>query len=572
MITDKYPRKTYLRVIILLLIAFGLIGCEGSYTEILDWQPTGFGGDESGEVEIISNGTGIKTTPKPEWLTYTNRDYGFEISYPESWILSEEDHTVVLRKGPNRLGIRYRWIGEWIAPDRTGISAGELIYSDKVRIMGDVIPAEVLQYECKNKAVFYGGTGQIEIDDLSFAIELADLETANYSEIDLSEELMAEAKLIVESLELIDEAGDPAQGTLASKSGLTAHLEIPERLPIGESINLKFVLKNVSDEPLYVLEWYTPLEGIAGEIFRVKHDGQTLPYEGILASRMPPSAEQYILLYPGETVSAVVNLANSFDFSEVGQYRIKFISPGISHIARTEDEMASTMEELGPVEIPSNEVFLELVESINGDGYSQLRTPDEAEEMIESYLREKGLDLGIEPILPVEELHVDQLWRALQAQVFKVLDWKFINESFLIWGSNVIQLGTAQGGQGLTSLVVADIDQNGQAELFYTYSFGSDVQQSRIGMFSTAYQEEFIVEADIGYYGHLGVYSEDGSHVGVRVIEVDQDQMILRYQNPFGYLFIEQDDGKAFLGLKMFKIPPQEILEKLLSLQNSPQN
>lgn len=565
-----FPRNICLGQSILLLLLLGLAGCGKSESFISDPRSTG---NEANEGVFATSGVEIEMTPTPETLTYANLDYGFEFSYPETWQLTEKDHAVVLKKDPHRLDIRFRGTDEIFDPHsgRTGIPAGDLIYNDKILFLDQVTPAYMLIYEKKYKLVFYGGTGPIEVDDLMFNITLEDLDTV-YENIDLSEEIMIEAKSIVESFQRVDKADDSTPGSDASATGLVAHLETSDRLTVGESVNLKFVLKNVSDTPLHVLQWYTPLEGIGGEIFTVTHDRQSIPYKGILASRTPPTTDAYVFLNPGESVSAVVDLSKSYDFSQVGEYRINFISPRISHIAKSEAELAKTMEELGPVEIPSNEVFLELVGSIRGEGYPRLRTLVEAEEMIETYLRGLGLDLGIEPILPVDELHNEQLWSALQAQVFKIRDGKFVNESFLIWGSIVIQLGTAQGGQGLTSLVVSDIDQNGQAELFYTYSFGSDVQQSRIGMFSTAYHEDFIVESDIGFYGHLGVYSEDGSQVGVRVIEVNQDHKILRYQDPFGYLFIEQDDGNAFLGLEMFKVPPQEILEKLFSLQNSPQN
>jgi hypothetical protein len=53
-------------------------------------------------------------------------------------------------------------------------------------------------------------------------------------------------------------------------------------------------------------------------------------------------------------VSATVDLAAAYDFSEPGEYTIAFISPRISHVARTEDQMATSVEELGPVQIPSN--------------------------------------------------------------------------------------------------------------------------------------------------------------------------------------------------------------------------
>ena len=568
--TGKQSRKIIVEQLILLLIAFVLMGCgksEPIFNEprSTDVATADSGVNETGAGESSINESGIEL----EILTYTNQEYGFEFEYPATWNLTEEGQGVVLKKGPNRLGILFNWAGQ-LLPNRTGIPAGDLIYEGKIRFLGQVLPAEFLTFEKKYKAVFYGGTGFIEADDLEFSIALEDLDTGSYQQIDLSDELIAEANEIVASFKRIDWAESSTQGPSTSETGLVAYLELPEQLPVGENVNLKFVLKNVSATPLYVLNWYTPLEGIGGEIFKVTHDGQPISYQGILASRGLPTADAYTLLNPGESVSAVVDLAGSFDFSKVGKYRIKFISPRISHIARTEADMAKTMEELGPVDIPSNDVAIELVESMRGEGYPRLRTTAEAQEMIEAYLREQELDLGIEPILPVEELHVEQLWSALQAQVFKVREWKFQNESFLIWGSRVIQLGTALGGQGLTSLVVADIDQNYSAELIYAYSSGSDVQLSRIGMFSTAYQGGVIFESDVGYFGQLGVFSEDWSHVGVHVIEGDQDTKEL--QDPLGFLFIEQNDRNVMLGLKMYMIPPEDVLEKLFSTKDSSQN
>ena len=137
---------------------------------------------------------------------------------------------------------------------------------------------------------------------------------------------------------------EPAAEQDAVKSGLTADLEIPERLSINEAIPLKFTLKNTSDTPMHILKWYTPLEGIAGWIFQVTRDGQVLPYMGIAASRGAPLPEEYVLLNPGEYTSAVVDLRTSFDFSIPGTYRIRFISPRISHVAFTEQEKATTLE------------------------------------------------------------------------------------------------------------------------------------------------------------------------------------------------------------------------------------
>ena len=57
---------------------------------------------------------------------------------------------------------------------------------------------------------------------------------------------------------------------------LEATIEVPATLSSGEAVNLRFTLINNTDTMLYVLKWYTPLEGIAGKIFRIERDGQVI--------------------------------------------------------------------------------------------------------------------------------------------------------------------------------------------------------------------------------------------------------------------------------------------------------
>jgi peptidyl-Lys metalloendopeptidase len=146
-----------------------------------------------------------------------------------------------------------------------------------------------------------------------------------------------------------------------SEAGLGAILEVPSLLPNGEAVRLKFTLTNHSPEGLYVLNWYTPLEGILGEIFRVERDGQAIPYEGPLVMRGDPLPENYVLLEPGASVSAEVDLATAYDFSQEGEYTIEFLSPRISHLTSTMVDLAQTVDDLGPVEMPSNRVTIRIV-------------------------------------------------------------------------------------------------------------------------------------------------------------------------------------------------------------------
>jgi hypothetical protein len=144
---------------------------------------------------------------------------------------------------------------------------------------------------------------------------------------------------------------------------LEAALDVPATLPTGAAVPLHFTLTNTTHTSLYVLKWYTPLEGIAGEIFRVERGGQVIPYAGILATRAAPTRDNYVLLSPGESASAEVDLATAYDFSQAGVYTIEFISPRISHVARTEAELAKTLDDLHPVQIGSEPVTVEIAGS-----------------------------------------------------------------------------------------------------------------------------------------------------------------------------------------------------------------
>lgn len=151
-------------------------------------------------------------------------------------------------------------------------------------------------------------------------------------------------------------AGEP------SPNDLEAVLQAPETLPNENSVEVVFTLTNHSESGVYVLKWYTPLEGVFGEIFHVERDGQSIPYEGPLVMRGDPIPEDYVFLDARASVSATVDLADVYDFSEPGEYTIVFISPRISDVATSEDEMVTSVDDLGPVEINSNNVVIDIAE------------------------------------------------------------------------------------------------------------------------------------------------------------------------------------------------------------------
>src|SRR5262249_6412900 len=72
-------------------------------------------------------------------------------------------------------------------------------------------------------------------------------------------------------------------------------------------VKLKFQLQNTSDEDLYVLTWFTPLEGLNSDCLTVTRNGKSkVPYDGPMIKRGQPGLTDYLLVPAGRTVTADV--------------------------------------------------------------------------------------------------------------------------------------------------------------------------------------------------------------------------------------------------------------------------
>lgn len=105
---------------------------------------------------------------------------------------------------------------------------------------------------------------------------------------------------------------------------LRYHVQAQESYAPGETISITFTLENTSGQDLWVLTWYTPLEGIKGNIFDLKCNGQTLRYRGRMLKRGEPRQEDYVHLPPGGSVSRAVDLSEAYDLAPGKRCRLRF--------------------------------------------------------------------------------------------------------------------------------------------------------------------------------------------------------------------------------------------------------
>ena len=124
---------------------------------------------------------------------------------------------------------------------------------------------------------------------------------------------------------------------------LRYRLEAEATYPAGGPASLVFTLENQSGQPVRVLAWYTPLEGLKGRVLKVTRDGKELLYRGRMVKRAVPRAEDYLLLGPGASTSATFDLAAAYDLSAPGRYRVEFVgrvldvAPGGEAVPRSGD-------------------------------------------------------------------------------------------------------------------------------------------------------------------------------------------------------------------------------------------
>ena len=118
---------------------------------------------------------------------------------------------------------------------------------------------------------------------------------------------------------------------------LKFRLEVQESYEAGQAVNVGFKLENPSERELYVLTWYTPLEGVRGKIFKVTLNGKEIRYEGRMVKRGDPSRKDYARIGPRESVSAKIDLSRAYNLREIGEYQLEFV--GRIHDVVYEPEM-----------------------------------------------------------------------------------------------------------------------------------------------------------------------------------------------------------------------------------------
>jgi hypothetical protein len=117
-----------------------------------------------------------------------------------------------------------------------------------------------------------------------------------------------------------------SQTTQAATPGasLRCELSVPASLKVGAPVKVTFRLTNPTAQPLFVLNWNTPLDDVPSNCLEVTRAGAEIPYQGPMFKRADPEADDYVAIAPGASVENQMEASLPYDFQQPGTYRIAF--------------------------------------------------------------------------------------------------------------------------------------------------------------------------------------------------------------------------------------------------------
>jgi hypothetical protein len=131
---------------------------------------------------------------------------------------------------------------------------------------------------------------------------------------------------------LAQSATVPADSLASTSQPLFARMKIQDSIKVGEPVTLKFTVYNTADTVQQFCKWHTPFEPLISKYLDVKDSsGLEANYRGAMAKRiMPPPADSYIKVNPGDSLSVDVDVLKGYDVQNPGKYSISYSGQNMS--------------------------------------------------------------------------------------------------------------------------------------------------------------------------------------------------------------------------------------------------
>lgn len=91
----------------------------------------------------------------------------------------------------------------------------------------------------------------------------------------------------------------------------------------GQKVSLHVTLTNNSDQDISFLKWGTPFESsISRDVFSIKLNGNSLPYQGRMVKRGNPTANDFITIKAKSILKQTFDISKAYAFKTKGTYSI----------------------------------------------------------------------------------------------------------------------------------------------------------------------------------------------------------------------------------------------------------
>ena len=130
---------------------------------------------------------------------------------------------------------------------------------------------------------------------------------------------------------------------LPAHAGITVTIT-PDRPTLGkrDDVTVTVTLANTGTAPDRIATGRTPFGPEEAPLFEITRDGQPVRYLGRKVKRAPPLEAETLLLAPGETRSARVELSSTYDMAATGAYAVRYRDAAPAGIARSGGIVSNT--------------------------------------------------------------------------------------------------------------------------------------------------------------------------------------------------------------------------------------
>jgi hypothetical protein len=178
---------------------------------------------------------------------------------------------------------------------------------------------------------------------------------------------------------------------------------------------------------------------------------------------------------------------------------------------------------------------------------------DVLKQRVQKYLYDENPNLNPTIEYSVNDITTDAVWNSIHVQVVKLKGSVVSNRAFVVRQNDLFPIGASFGGSGVTSLVVADLNQDGKL-LFFSFAWGSGDHRSQIAAVDCQAKEPKPILAPLVNFSFKDytLKAMDGQTVEVWA-----------GREKIGQLALEKKEKDRVVQIRLDEKIPEEIKQKL---------